>query len=58
MLKLDEEKLTTKGDANFDEDPPVAYDSVVGRTLTAFRKPIRIPYLGSITVFASNLRKP
>ena len=57
VVKLGEDKITTKGDANFREDAPVDYEDVIGRTLTLRGRAIHIPYLGSITVFASNLRQ-
>lgn len=56
VVKLSESKITTKGDANFGEDAPVSYSDVVGRTFNIGSKPLSIPYLGSITVFASNLK--
>lgn len=57
VVNLDEDTLTTKGDANFKNDQPVPYTAVVGRTLNlASNKPLHLPFLGSITVFASNLR--
>ena len=56
IAKLEKEFITTKGDANFQEDPPVKYDNVVGRAVSVFKKPLRIPYIGSITVFASNFK--
>ncbi len=57
VVELNETTLVTKGDANFTEDAPVEYENVVGRTLSLFGKYVRIPRLGSITVFANNLRK-
>lgn len=57
VASLGAETLTTKGDANFEQDTPVPYSTVVGRTLRLFSgQPFHMPYLGSITVFASNLR--
>ena len=38
-------------------DAPVKYENVVGRTLYLLNRPVHIPYLGSITVYASNLKK-
>lgn len=57
VVKLDPDRLTTKGDANFENDLPVPYSTVIGRTFNLFKnKPLHLPYLGSVTVFASNLR--
>ena len=50
VVKLDKDTLTTKGDANFTEDPPVRYQDVVGRVVMFFGKPTRIPYLGYISM--------
>lgn len=57
VVKLGD-KITTKGDANFTEDAPVDFADVIGETLVLRGKPIRIPYLGSVTVFASSLKQP
>lgn len=57
VVKLEEEKLTTKGDANFSEDVPAVYSDVIGRTYNIRGKPLRIPYLGSVTMFASSVKK-
>ena len=57
IVALGETTLTTKGDANFNEDTPVSYEQVVGRSLTFGGRNIHIPYLGSITVFANNVRE-
>ena len=35
VAKLDADTLTTKGDANFTDDPPVKYSEVIGRTVSA-----------------------
>lgn len=51
------DRITTKGDANFKEDAPVDYKDVIGKALTFNGGLLHIPYLGSITVFASNLRQ-
>src|SRR3989344_6940812 len=57
VTQLGENTLITKGDANFPEDAPVKYENVVGRALYLLNRPVPIPYLGSITVYASNLKK-
>jgi len=50
-------EILTQGDANFNEDSPIQFDQVVGRAVEyKSGKPINIPYLGSITVMASNLK--
>jgi len=56
VIELGENTLVTKGDANFGEDKPISYNDVVGKTVMLNGKPFNIPYLGSITVFASNLK--
>lgn len=53
IAKLDENTITTKGDANFTEDEPVPYEDVVGRTYKVFGKDARLPYLGMISVYAN-----
>jgi signal peptidase I len=57
VIKLNEDSFVTKGDANFQEDAPARYEDLIGRALTLFSKPVHIPYLGSITVFANNLKE-
>mgnify|MGYP001568011270 CR=1 FL=1 len=53
VLRLDQDQIVTKGDANFNEDQPIVYESIVGRALTLGGKPLRLPYLGLITVLAN-----
>jgi len=57
VVSLGEKTIITKGDANFSEDAPVSYEDVIGRAVNLRGKPVHIPYLGSITVFASNLKQ-
>ena len=57
VVSLGVKTLTTKGDANFAEDAPVSYESVVGRAVA--RKngaPLRIPYIGMVTNLGVALR--
>lgn len=56
IAKLEDARLVTKGDANFDPDPPISYDQVVGRSVSWGGRILHLPYLGSITVFANNLK--
>ena len=53
VKELHENDLITKGDANFNEDSPVAYEDVIGKNIRLFGKPFRVPYLGSVTVWAN-----
>ncbi len=48
--------ITTKGDANFGTDNPVIYEDVIGKTYNIWEKPLHIPYLGSITMFANKFK--
>ena len=56
IIELNENTLTTKGDANNVADKPVEYKKIVGRTLDWNDKPVRIPYLGRLTIWASGLK--
>jgi signal peptidase I len=44
------EAVITKGDANSVADNPVKYEQVVGKALSYNGKPIRFPYLGSLSL--------
>lgn len=57
VAAMGEKKVTTKGDANFNEDTSVGYENVLGKAVTILGKPLRVPYMGSVTVFASNLKE-
>jgi len=50
ILKIEGEKITTKGDANSSPDAPIKYDQIVGKTVNYAGKPMRIPYLGQISI--------
>ena len=56
VAKLDQDTLTTKGDANFTEDKPVAYADVIGKTVMIGSTPLRIPYLGYVSVIGGTWR--
>jgi signal peptidase I len=56
ITKINSNTFVTKGDANFQEDAPTKFENLVGNILTFKNKNVRIPYLGSVTVFANNLR--
>jgi len=50
-----EVSYVTKGDANFTSDDPIAYSDIVGRTVMFGKKPLRIPFLGAVSVLGRNL---
>lgn len=50
VIKLNEDTLVTKGDANNVKDKPVKYEDVIGKLLTSNGKPVRIPFLGSVSL--------
>ena len=56
IVDLREDELVTKGDANFNKDDPIAYEDVVGRTVTVRGSYLRLPHLGAITVMANGIR--
>ena len=57
LVKLNDGTFVTKGDGNFKEDQPVRYEDLVGRALNIFGKPLRIPYLGYVTIKASKYQQ-
>lgn len=56
IITLSEVTVVTQGDANFTADAPTRYEDIIGETVSLRGKPVRIPYLGSVTVYASNLK--
>lgn len=57
LVQLNDETFVTRGDANFNDDSPASYADIIGKSLTFFGQPVRIPYLGFVTIFANNLRE-
>ena len=55
VVTLDEQTLTTKGDANFSEDAPVHYGDVVWRTVMFQGTPFRIPYVGFVSLLRQGI---
>lgn len=51
VVRMDEKTLVTKGDANNTNDAAIEYKEVIGRALERNNKPIRIPYLGNISIY-------
>src|SRR3989344_3667931 len=56
IAKLNENTLVTKGDGNFTEDSPVKYSDVIGRTVYRNGNPVRIPYMGYISVWSAKIK--
>ena len=57
VKELNADTLVTKGDANFEDDPPVGYDALVGKTVSFWGgRPFRIPWIGNISVWAGQFR--
>lgn len=50
VIKIDETRITTKGDANPLADLPITYDDVVGRIPTIGSKLIKIPWVGHFSL--------
>lgn len=50
VVRLEANDFITKGDANDVEDSPVDYGQLVGKAFTIGGNPIRIPYLGEISM--------
>ncbi|MBI4132661.1 MAG: signal peptidase I [Candidatus Sungbacteria bacterium] len=57
VVKLGDETFVTKGDANFKDDAPVRYEDLIGRTVAIREQPLRIPYVGFISLTASKYGK-
>ena len=49
VVKLNENNLITKGDANNTEDKSITYDKIIGKTVNYKNKPWRLPWLGKIS---------
>ena len=57
IVKLDDTTLTTKGDANFENDAPIPYSAVVGRAaMKKSGRPWRIPYAGLLANVGMSVR--
>jgi signal peptidase len=55
VMKLNENNLITKGDANNISDAPIKYEDVVGKAVIFNNKILRIPALGNISIFLKDL---
>lgn len=56
VVKLNENTLITKGDANNVNDSSVEYNQIIGKILNFRNKPLRIPFLGMVSVLTQKYR--
>lgn len=54
VIKKNENTFVTKGDANNVSDAPVAYQELVGKTVNFRNSPLKIPYLGNISIMINS----
>jgi len=55
LIEKNEDSAITKGDANEIADHPVEYTDIVGKALVYNGKPVRVPYLGSLSLFLNGI---
>ena len=58
VIKIKEDAIVTRGDANTAEDPPVAFEKIVGKMLEFRGNALKIPYLGKITEVVRKVKSP
>lgn len=51
VIRIDGNRVTTKGDANNVEDNPIFFDDVVGRVPLVLGRPVKVPFVGRIALF-------
>ncbi|MDD3190706.1 MAG: signal peptidase I [Candidatus Pacebacteria bacterium] len=56
IVEMNENNLVTKGDANNIKDAAITYDKIVGRTVNFNSKPVRIPQIGKLTIWISEMK--
>lgn len=56
IIELDKNSLRTKGDANEIPDSRIGYDKIIGRTVNWNNKPIRIPQIGNLSIWISEMK--
>lgn len=54
VIEKNANTVITKGDANNISDAPVTYDEVIGKTVNFNNGPVRIPYLGQISILINS----
>jgi len=57
VVNIDGEKITTRGDGNFVDDPPINVENVIGKVPKVAGRLARIPLLGNLSLFLGPLVK-
>ena len=52
VVRTGEDTLTTKGDANTEEDEPITYDAVVGKVPMIGNSLLKVPLIGRVSLLA------
>jgi signal peptidase I len=55
VVRVDGDRITTKGDANRDEDPAIDFDRVIGRVPKIAGRLVKVPYLGNLGILVGPL---
>ena len=53
VVRLQGDKITTRGDANLKDDQPITYDDIVGRVPTIGDSLLKIPLIGRISLLTA-----
>ncbi len=56
VVQLNGKTVVTKGDANNVSDEPIKYEDIIGKTVNYNEKPLRIPFLGNISILISKTK--
>ena len=53
IVEIKDDTFVTRGDANSVNDKPVDYNNLIGKVVGFDKKPLRIPWLGKITMWVN-----
>jgi signal peptidase I len=56
VVKMNQDTVVTKGDANDVEDSPVSYEEIIGKAVYWRGSPLRIPLLGNISIMLNGAK--
>lgn len=58
VMKIEGEVITTRGDGNFGDDPPITVDDVMGKVPKVWGRLARVPFLGNLSlIFGPAVRR-